>query len=149
LWHGASVNFLIWGLAHGLVLIADKKVKTLIPKYLYGPIVFLITMMLWLPFRAENFTQLMELSSALFNPTSVLPTFAQFLGDYPLRRFIMLLIVLVVFVWFEWQLRLNDFNVWVSKLSTYKRRTIYYTISVLILAMGSFDAKPNFIYFQF
>ena len=56
LWHGASINFILWGAVHGLLLIINDmiKVKFNIPKILKIVFVFSIVSFLWIIFRSEN-----------------------------------------------------------------------------------------------
>ena len=68
LWHGASWNFVIWGSFHGVGLIAHKfwEAKTdawdnsIKRSWYYKTTAwittFLFVLLLWIPFRAENFT---------------------------------------------------------------------------------------------
>jgi len=58
LWHGAAWNFVIWGIFHGLFLVADRlfllKVYAKIGKYPSIIITFFITLIGWVFFRAET-----------------------------------------------------------------------------------------------
>lgn len=70
LWHGAQITFVIWGALHGLVLIFEKKINFKINKSIAMLLVFTITTLFWIPFRAENVSQLMILTTSLFNFSS-------------------------------------------------------------------------------
>ena len=50
LWHGTGLNFLLWGISHGLLVYLSTKIKLLRSQL----ITFLLVMFLWIPFRAEN-----------------------------------------------------------------------------------------------
>lgn len=59
LWHGASWMFVLWGALHGLMLILQRvvgKVAILAacPKILKIAVVFLLTTLLWVPFRSPD-----------------------------------------------------------------------------------------------
>ena len=57
IWHGAGINFLIWGIAHGLgVYFINRKNKFL---------TFIIVILLWIPFRAVNFTSAINYYSCM------------------------------------------------------------------------------------
>ncbi|MCX8000757.1 MAG: MBOAT family protein, partial [Leptospiraceae bacterium] len=74
LWHGASWNFLTWGLLHGLLLVLEKSFSTsyflsnpvistvgkfkrlaFLTIFLRWMMVFLFVTLLWIPFRSPNF----------------------------------------------------------------------------------------------
>jgi alginate O-acetyltransferase complex protein AlgI len=55
LWHGAAYTFLIWGLAHGLLLVLERaKLLRLSALPFAHVIVFAIVTVLWVPFRAHG-----------------------------------------------------------------------------------------------
>jgi alginate O-acetyltransferase complex protein AlgI len=61
LWHGASLNFLGWGVFHGLFLVAERLVRLRdssrsynFIRHLYAIVVILFS---WVIFRSENFAQ--------------------------------------------------------------------------------------------
>ncbi|MBU0763368.1 MAG: MBOAT family protein [Bacteroidetes bacterium] len=70
LWHGAAWNFIIWGAYHGLFLIADRlfllKFYKKIGQWPSILITFIITLVGWVIFRAESFTQVFEYSGKMF-----------------------------------------------------------------------------------
>ena len=69
LWHGASWNFVLWGVYFGVLLILEKLIwgKTIekIPvlRHIYTILVFVFG---WVIFRAENLTQAGEIFEAMF-----------------------------------------------------------------------------------
>lgn len=57
LWHGASLTFCAWGLAHGICMVIDKYIANYWNKlwlWLRRGITFLLVSILWIPFRAES-----------------------------------------------------------------------------------------------
>ena len=59
LWHGASLNFVIWGFFHGIILCLEKilknlKIKFLILRNIYT---FILVSVLWIPFSLKDFTE--------------------------------------------------------------------------------------------
>jgi alginate O-acetyltransferase complex protein AlgI len=78
LWHGASWNFAIWGLYHGLLLIAHRLWRRLVEGAGLAPLVdhralhplwvlctFTLVTLGWVPFRAEDFAATRATFSAL------------------------------------------------------------------------------------
>jgi len=150
LWHGANSTFLIWGGLHGLLLIIEKKIKGKVNKYIYTPFVLLCLVLLWIPFRAKNFDQFINLSKSLVDFGSYsLAGLSRITNDFPLSRFLGLMLVTVFFLFVEYQLKLKDFNEWIREKSKNTRLTYYYIVLLLILVIGNFSVKPYFIYFQF
>ena len=81
LWHKASVLFLLWGVYHGLLLVAHRQIQQLqsrldwTPTHLWWtPASWLVTIACvnlgWIFFRANSLPQARTMLSALFSPAS-------------------------------------------------------------------------------
>jgi alginate O-acetyltransferase complex protein AlgI len=67
MWHGAAYTFLIWGMGHGVLLCLERAGLFKPEKLRLGSLpVFLLTTLLWVPFRAENILQMKLYWSAMF-----------------------------------------------------------------------------------
>ena len=74
LWHGASWNYVIWGLLHGLALVIHKlwcrrsgeKRCTPLTSLLSIGLTFCYVSFTWIFFRAETFPQALEILKAIF-----------------------------------------------------------------------------------
>lgn len=70
LWHGSSWNFVIWGALHGLFLILDRlfliKLLKSIGSFFSILFTFLVTMLAWVIFKIEDFSQAMLYYKRLF-----------------------------------------------------------------------------------
>lgn len=70
LWHGASWNFLIWGIYHGFFLVLDKvfwiRISSKIPKIINVMICFFIVLIGWVFFRIENLSHAIQFLETLF-----------------------------------------------------------------------------------
>jgi len=84
LWHGASLNFIVWGGLHGLLLMADKLWKALCPRLspvrsrhdnrkphwlvslIGGLITFHVVCLAWVFFRSGSFTDAFAMVSQVF-----------------------------------------------------------------------------------
>ena len=66
LWHGANWTFLLWGLCHGLLQVAERACKGILPRIprpIRQGVTFVIASVLWLLFRSPSvgsFRQMME-----------------------------------------------------------------------------------------
>ena len=68
LWHGASWNFVIWGLYYGLLLLFDKYVwqKLRIPGIVTRILTLLLVVIGWVIFSAESLTGILTSLAAMF-----------------------------------------------------------------------------------
>ncbi len=150
LWHGASYTFLIWGSMHGLFLILERMIKFKPPKFLGVLMVFILVVILWIPFRAENTQQLLGLTGSLADLQSYsFETLFRILKDFSVVRFLTLGLVVALFLFVESKMRMMDFSEWISLRKRTVRWVVYYLLLMGILLLGNFDVKPYFIYFQF
>jgi alginate O-acetyltransferase complex protein AlgI len=71
LWHGAAWHFVLWGLYHGLLLVAYRAVdrptasRPLAVRALRVGVMFIFTSYGWLLFRAQSFDQIVAMTSSL------------------------------------------------------------------------------------
>ncbi|GAB6109359.1 MBOAT family O-acyltransferase [Fusibacter bizertensis] len=76
LWHGASWNYVFWGLYYGVLLIAEKlimhKVLNKLPKVIRHIYTLLIVVVGWVIFRLEDASQLFDVLKGMvrYSPTS-------------------------------------------------------------------------------
>jgi alginate O-acetyltransferase complex protein AlgI len=146
LWHGASWNFIYWGLFHGIILIiyrlieskykiSDSALKNLSKMLL----MFLLTQLGWLIFRSESVHQIFYFikSSAQLDASS--HTLIRYLD---VLFFVWPLIVIQLI-----QRRTGDLN-FISSLNPVVRTLIYFVLFVLMCFYGVREST-EFIYFQF
>lgn len=56
-WHGASLTYVLWGIMHGICMVADKiigKAWLKLPKVVGRAATFILVALMWVPFRAES-----------------------------------------------------------------------------------------------
>ena len=94
-WHGASWNFLIWGLFHGVFLASEHAGFSTILKRTWKPVqhiyLLLVIIVGWVFFRADSFTQAIDYIYAMVNVSNyqtTLPRFAQILSYEVLYAFL-------------------------------------------------------------
>lgn len=83
LWHGASWNFVVWGLFHGMFLVLERIFP--IEKFLHFRLLqsiytLLIVMVAWVFFRAETLTDAWVYLGRMFVPYEIL-TYNQYLSN--------------------------------------------------------------------
>lgn len=154
LWHGASWNFIIWGLMHGVFLVAEKLFLEKALGKLWKPIghiyTLIIVMIGWVFFRADDLPYALNFLEKMFflsaDSSEVVYTFNYFLNKQTVIVGILgILFSLPLFPYFQ------------NKFKTVANRNLvnipYYTglIALLYIVMMylSVDTYNPFIYFRF
>jgi D-alanyl-lipoteichoic acid acyltransferase DltB (MBOAT superfamily) len=80
LWHGAAWTFAIWGLIHGLLLIAERRIsaiafmkplKSLVAlRLIYGLFTFCVITVTWVWFRAPSLSSAVGILAQMFQPAN-------------------------------------------------------------------------------
>lgn len=72
LWHGASWNFILWGVFYAIILLIEKqflsKLLSKIPKFITWFYTFIIVNLGWLLFRVNTMSDLGRVLNAFFHP---------------------------------------------------------------------------------
>ena len=143
LWHGASLNFVIWGFFHGIILSIEKilknlKIKFLILRNIYT---FILVSVLWIPFSLKDFSELKSYINIF--KISEIANFSQIIEKfYVIQNFFIILLI----IFFDLLLTKKNFII-------IKNNYFFFGFSLtiiigLILTFGIYDEK-KFIYFQF
>jgi len=156
LWHGAGFGFLLWGVYHGLVLLAQRGLAPLMTGVrkqggrlaqaclrLVGiGLTFHLVCFGWLFFRARDLDQLLRLlGNLLVDGSETLSGLAPMAGPVVLASAAVLLLVqLAQAAWDDLE------GIW--RLPTAVRALIYTTMMLGFIWFGEFSGEP-FIYFQF
>ena len=151
IWHGANWTFMLWGAAYGLLLVAERALRSV---HLFDRIrgrvgraavaalnvlkTFVIVTLLWSVFRAPSFASLADLYRALFagGGTEHLPVGA------------VVVVALLAFVALDVAIRRSRFDRWCGRLAAPLRWTLYAVMLFAIVVFSSVEQYP-FIYFQF
>jgi D-alanyl-lipoteichoic acid acyltransferase DltB (MBOAT superfamily) len=161
LWHGAGLNFIVWGLFHGILLIIyhiQKKPRKKILKQLgirHDSLFIVISeriltlfaiIISWIIFRSENLVQAFAYISGIFSLS--LFSAPEFSG---IRRVNPVLIFGIIFFLIEWFGRNDVFALekFGLKRNRFFRWTFYTLLIVSIYFFGNFSSGIEFIYFQF
>lgn len=159
LWHGASYNFIIWGMIHGVFLIiyfAQKKPRKRLLKRLSVSnnsalivwtesfITLFIIMIAWVFFRAVDIDHATAYLSAMFSSTLFT------VPEFPFMKMALVLVIIVLlFFLVEYIGRHNEYPLAgiVNKFALVPRWLVYYFIGMMIFFFAGGGQK--FIYFQF
>lgn len=146
LWHGAAISYLVWGLLHGLFLVAERPVLSVVDAASKNPtiepllratrvgVVFFCVSMAWVLFKLPNFEHAVSYVSGMFIKPEIT-------DPYKLYRGLALLYALPVII----QHLVPPY--WLERPRTVLEPYLYGMMAALMLI----EAGPNtsFIYFQF
>jgi alginate O-acetyltransferase complex protein AlgI len=152
LWHGASWNFVFWGIYHGFFLVIERafllKIYEKVPRFIKVGLTFLIIVIGWVFFRTNNmqdaFSFLKQL--CLLNPSS----------DLQLNNSFLFFFILAIFFSFIGYFKLGQKihnSVFQNTSFTIRKHITLTFVSVLVLLLSvsfitSIGFNP-FIYFRF
>ena len=148
-WHGASWNFIMWGLYYLIFLILEKFVlKNILKKtpdllkHIYALLIILIG---WVLFRVENMSQFFDIIKTMFsfdlNSTSLME------ARIYLETYYVYFILAILFSTNVYYLICDKFkNKKVFEVIKYVFLIVLFVISIMFLAQSSYNP---FIYFRF
>ncbi|MFW6286778.1 MAG: MBOAT family O-acyltransferase, partial [Candidatus Sumerlaeota bacterium] len=148
LWHGASWNFVIWGLIHGSMLIFERAMGKKAPyRILPGPIPVIITFVVvtfsWVFFRAPDLSTAVNYCATMIGLESA-PDSAVLIGGFMNQTYyVLMLLISAVVIWTFPQTW--DF----TKKLTWPRVLWIFLLFCLSIAALSTQAYNPFIYFIF
>ena len=159
-WHGANWTFIVWGFLNALyflplMLVGKNRKNTdivaegkLIPSFkeiVNVGITFLLTVIAWIFFRADDVSQAFYMVKKIFSTNIFLINYKWSQGFISILHITLIFILLSV----EWINREKEYGL--ERLPKYKicRLVIYVIIINLILFLGDYHSKNEFIYFQF
>lgn len=146
LWHGITVPLLIWGVLHGLYLVAERIISAYRPvrrpdqqppllQLASGAVIFILVNLAWIPFRATDLGMIRDNFLSLASPGLPLSTLQ-------LLRFLMFGVMLDAF-----QRARNDelfFRKW-----SFPAQVACLTAACLLIFIFSFQVAPTFVYQKF
>jgi len=153
LWHGAAWTFVLWGVYHGVLLIAYRMAENVraLKTWLTGPavlaratswaVMFHLTCLGWLIFRARSARQLGGMTAALFGDFAP-STINVHAALVPLLMYTTPLIIVHLCEAY------HDDLLIVPRLSPGVRYSVYAATFYLTMLFGNFGGA-EFIYFQF
>jgi len=152
LWHGANWTFLIWGAMHSLFLSIERITgwperlrKLPAGKHLATLLIFLLTTVAWVFFRARSFGQAIDILGIMFNFTAFNPAIIDKIVDN--NAINTLLIIIGSQILFYLGMDKGD---WAVSKSRFKMAFDTTVVAVVILVCIFLRVPSNtFIYFQF
>ena len=159
LWHGADWTFVLWGLYHGIILSflliigSRSKYKDIVADGHWLPslrelvqmiVTFVLVLIGWIIFRAENISQLTGIGTKLFSPEG----FFNLYGS-GLRADIFVFIGFMLLV--EWLQRSKQHALQFPDIKLFRPRFVRVGIYYFLIALMwvAYSSSQQFIYFQF
>lgn len=145
LWHGASINFLLWGLYFGVLLLLEKfYLKTILeklPKLIQHIYLLLIVIFGWVLFRSTSFTEITDIVKSMLglNGLGNLNLFV-YTGAFSIKNIIIFILAILLSTPIFKKIFDND-SVILSLILL-----VILVISILSIASGSYNP---FIYYRF
>ena len=152
LWHGAAWHFIVWAALHAFYLSIERmthwpKKLAELPggRHLATLTVFMLTVLAWVFFRAETFSQAMSVFRIMLNPSILNYVVADSIIDNNEVNVLLIILGCQLFYYFGW-----DKSNWAT--STSRASAVFESVflAILILTCVFMRAPSNtFIYFQF
>ena len=147
LWHGASWNFVLWGILHGVALCINKMFRSMFSfnnklfNFCSWLITFIFVSLCWVLFRAGTLTTAVEVFNKLFVWTDI------GISQMYVYAWISIAVLLAVSLLAVYRHSCQSFYP-VSELNTFYSKIILWIEIFFILGFGYVGSNP-FIYFQF
>ena len=151
LWHGAAWTFVIWGAIHGFYLIAERWIRSipmsgkitdnLFFKLIISFMTFILVMIAFVVFRAENLNQANSIILSMFKPTN---------GESIIQWTLWTQVVTCTFVTMfilQYAFRNRSILDLIVSLPV-TIRAIYLSLCIILISISSGNSDA-FIYFQF
>jgi len=151
LWHGASWNFVIWGLFHGVFIVIERLGFDMILKKLWQPIqhlyALLVVLIGWVLFRAEDMSSAISYLKTMFIYTEGNATVNDFIAYFNYNSELVFVTILAIIF------SIPTYPYLEKKLTNPRFLVFRYTgiiaillICIIYIAAGSYNP---FIYFRF
>lgn len=152
LWHGASWTFIAWGALHGLFLIIERFLKSIVPDFhiwaklpvqlLFALLTFIAVSFAWIFFRADSFGQAFIIIAAMLALASDSPTLRIESFYVPLTFGITAAILIS-----HWIMRERSLENIIGQMPWWLRGIVFAVLMIIIVTCSGEDRA--FIYFQF
>ncbi|NCF73750.1 MAG: MBOAT family protein [Gammaproteobacteria bacterium] len=150
LWHGASWLFVLWGAAHGMLLIIERLSKHLLggiaffqgpaTKVMLGLLTFVLVTLTWVLFRAPDLDSAARLYAVMLMPSGGI-------NVADLRDVIVVSSVIAALLGTHWFMRNREFG---SAMKRLPWPTIAFILAAMLIAiLLSAGEERDFIYFEF
>ena len=140
-WHGSSIFFIIWGFAHGALIIIERFLpKFLTGSFFYRLITLIFIFILWIPFKVNDFETIINIGNQILIFDEISP-------KKIINKFLFIKILFFISIIILADLFLNKKILIKLKNSKYFSIVISILLFITIL-LGNLNGQ-EFIYFRF
>lgn len=141
IWHGASYNFIIWGLYYGILLILEKfvfkKILDKLPNIIKHIYTLLLIIIGWVIFSITNIDNLLLYLTKMFNISNIIDNnFLYYISNYGLVIIISIILCLKI-------------NIKEYKIYNIVKQVIYVFLFIITISFIVSDTYNPFLYFRF
>ena len=149
LWHGNGLNFIVWGLYHGILdIIPFNKSKKRVYSFLQTILTFLLVMLGWVMFRVDSLymgikyigKMFGQLSLNLLSYQSIVNSIMPFTNDYGCVAYLLTIIIMIAILF------VFEYREYADKKINYSLRTVILTVCIVFFAVVGGD---SFLYANF
>jgi D-alanyl-lipoteichoic acid acyltransferase DltB (MBOAT superfamily) len=150
LWHGSTLNFALWGLVHGILLVVEhdiqrrfgsesRQFRNFLSRTLGAMCTFLVVLFTWVPFRLENFSSIGHFWASLLGKG----------GEFDVANSTWVVLPLLLgTVLIASEKRAQAVPELVAKLSSSSRVLIGYGLGLMV-ALAASGSTAEFLYSRF
>jgi alginate O-acetyltransferase complex protein AlgI len=145
LWHGASWNFVLWGMIHGMLLVFEHLLKEWkqipVPPILSVLATFTLVTLVWIPFRSTDLSVSIYAFRQLFNQDLM------YINELSVQQIVAVAVLCLTLAYQYWRREkyLSD----LLQNVPYTVQASLLSMAMLSIAMTSTGDSHAFIYFQF
>jgi len=149
LWHGASWNFVIWGLYYALLFIIEKlflnKILEKLPKFIRWGYTIIIVIIGWVIFRVNNISDLLIFVKKMFDFTNL-----NLIKLLAIKNFVQSIFYIILGIIFMFPIT-KKFNEKYQNNKFYNifKNLIYLSLFVICIVFLASSSYNPFIYFRF
>ena len=151
LWHGASWNFIVWGLFHGAFLIIERLGFERVLLKLWKPFQHIYTLLIviigWVFFRSENLTYALAYLNKMFIPSTGNPEVCNPIYYFNINN--EFYIALLIAILFSMPIFIRIDNLFKTKTLVFVRPLFMFTLLFFCVIYVAASAYNPFIYFKF
>ena len=158
IWHGAGWNFVVWGLWHGVFIMAERlfldKILVRLPRFVGHLYLLLVVLIGWVFFRCENLTSAVEYLKTMFSFNNGCFSISDLYEVFITREILVYTVIAVVFAMptYHWAFQFVEkhTNEWVQSKVVFPLFCLILGFAFLLCTSYLVSDTYNpFIYFRF
>lgn len=153
IWHGSTINFLIWGLFHAIFIMCERYVRTKtiyqkIPKLIHWLVVMIFVMTTWIIFMLPELWQVrLYFEAMLYSNANVYFTYDYFIDSH-------LVLIIMVGLIFAFSGKMKSISILTKKVNASRvllsiKFLVYLALFIVALLYMINSSYSPFLYFQF